>query len=209
INDLLISFISTLPPPLLQKRKQMLTQKFVNALFGDDEIEPISDDEIYVNQIVGSVKQAPSAIEEISDDEQYPRSDWIQCQGSDFANDIKLIIHNDDQVKSVDDRERQPSTPLHKYAHQHRTKEARRRRNHIRNNTFLMRRFRYCIKYNIHYQFKMKLIKAILRQNEIKHTHVKVVDGLLIIGFRHDMLKQQDQHHHHHHHRHHEHHREQ
>ncbi|CAF5124451.1 unnamed protein product, partial [Rotaria magnacalcarata] len=52
-------------------------------------------------------------------------------------------------------------------------------------------------------------IKAILRQNEIKHTHVKVVDGLLIIGFRHDMLKQQDQHHHHHHHRHHEHHREQ
>ncbi|CAF1586559.1 unnamed protein product [Rotaria magnacalcarata] len=125
------------------------------------------------------------------------------------ANDIKLIIHNDDQVKSVDDRERQPSTPLHKYAHQHRTKEARRRRNHIRNNTFLMRRFRYCIKYNIHYQFKMKLIKAILRQNEIKHTHVKVVDGLLIIGFRHDMLKQQDQHHHHHHHRHHEHHREQ
>ncbi|CAF1529890.1 unnamed protein product, partial [Rotaria magnacalcarata] len=80
INDLLISFISTLPPPLLQKRKQMLTQKFVNALFGDDEIEPISDDEIYVNQIVGSVKQAPSAIEEISDDEQYPRHDMLKQQ---------------------------------------------------------------------------------------------------------------------------------
>ncbi|CAM2716160.1 unnamed protein product [Rotaria socialis] len=95
INDLFISFKSTLPPSFLQKTKKfkkMLIQKFVNALLGDDELEPISDDEIYVNQLVGPVKQAPPAIEEISDDEQ-------QLTDQLLANDIELIIHNDGQVK--------------------------------------------------------------------------------------------------------------
>ncbi|CAF2397096.1 unnamed protein product [Rotaria sp. Silwood2] len=56
-----------------------------------------------------------------------------------------------------------------------------------------MRRYRYYIKYNIYYRFTMKLIKEILRKNEIKHIHVEVVDVLLIIGFKNEMLKQQYQ----------------
>ncbi|CAF4737578.1 unnamed protein product, partial [Rotaria sp. Silwood2] len=170
------------------------TQKFVNALFGADELEPISDDEIYLSQLVGSVTKTQPDLEEISDDEQQ-LTDTLPTNDIEFIinEDNELIINNDEQVKLAEDRDRHPSTPKRKSTHQQRTKEARRRRNRKRNNTFRMRRYRYYIKYNIYHRFTMKLIKEILRTNEIKHTHVKVVAGLLIIGFKNEMLKQQYQ----------------
>ncbi|CAF3402752.1 unnamed protein product [Rotaria socialis] len=145
INDLFISFNSTLPPSLPQKNKNKFlnvnTQKFVAVFFDEDELEDISDDGIYVSQFAGPVIQ----------------------------------------------------TLPHKSAHQRRTQEARSRRSCIRNNTLRIRRYQYYLQYNIYYRFTMKLVKEILRQNQIKHTHVKVADVLLIIVFKHDMLKQQYQ----------------
>jgi hypothetical protein len=107
-----------------------------------------------------------------------------------LVNNIQLIINEDNEfiiddnenIKPAKDVEQKPTPQKQKSAHQRRSIESRQRRNQKRNNTHRMRRYQQYITRPLYYKFKMPLVKKILKQHHIKCVHVKVVNGLLIIG---------------------------
>ncbi len=107
--------------------------------------------------------------------------------------DNEFIIDDNEEIKSVEDIEQKPAAQKQKSTHQRRSMESRRRRNRKRNNTHRTRRYQHYIIRPMYYKFNMPLVKKILKQHDIKYAHVKVVNGLLIIGVRNDKIKQKYQ----------------
>jgi hypothetical protein len=197
IDDLYVQFKSTPPPQLPQKIKKIKnninTQKFISALFEHDDLEPISDDEIYLNQLMEPVKYTTTQdVEQISEDE-LPSDEKLS------TNKIQLMINEkndlpDDNIEEkfeeIKHLEQTPPERKPKSSHKRRSRESKQKRNKKRNKVHRMRRFRYTITRPMYYKFKMPMVNQILKEHNIKYVHPKEVDKQLVIGMKHKELKQ-------------------
>jgi hypothetical protein len=144
-----------------------------------------------VSQLIGPVTNKQPDYEEISMDEQ-------ELNDKLLVNNIELIMNEDneltidenEEIKSIEDIEQKQ-----KSTHQRRSMKSRQSRNRKRNNTHRMRRYQHYITRPMYHKFKMPLVRKILDQRDIDYTHVKEVNGLLIIGVKDDKIKQQYQDH--------------
>jgi hypothetical protein len=164
-------------------------------IIDDKDLEPISeDDEIYRSQIIGPVTNKQPDYEEISMEEN-ELNDKLPINNVELiTNEVnESIIDVNEEIKLMEDVEQKPATQKRKSTHQRRSKESRRRRNKKRNNTHRMRRYQHYITRPVYHKFNMPFVRKILKQHAIKYAHVKVVNGLLIIGVRNEKSKQKYQ----------------
>jgi hypothetical protein len=150
----------------------------------DDDLELISeeeDDEVLASQCISSSNNNNIPFDIIVNNDDIIESpvkqnireiiqpDQIYEQISDDETDIQLNKDND-----VVMNDKSSSTRPRVSKHQTRSLEARRKLNHKRNETRRKRRYRYSIKRRYYYQFKMYLIRKILKQYNINCTHVRI-----------------------------------
>ncbi|CAF5035514.1 unnamed protein product, partial [Rotaria sp. Silwood1] len=189
-------------------KKNINLQKLFNL--NVDDLQPISDDEIYLNRLIEPVTNKQFEHEETSTAEQKLNDNLM-------VNNNELIINEDDQLITGDDEDNEliididdnnelildnnnedqsakekPTTSKHK-PHRLRSQASRQQRNKKRNNTHRMRRYQHRITRSIYYKFKESFVKKILKQHDFKYVHVKVVDGTLFIGVKNNMIKQKYQ----------------
>ena len=155
------------------------------------DLEPISDDELYVSQFMGPVMNKQPNYEDIINDEQPSNYKLLVDDVELISNeDNEFILHRDEQIKPIEDFKQTSTAQKQKSAHQRRSLESKQRRNRKRNITHRMRRYQHYITRPIYSKFNMPLVTKILKKHDIKYVHVKVVNELLIIGLKHDMIKQ-------------------
>jgi hypothetical protein len=221
INELFTAFKST-PPPLLpqkqkKKNKNINTQKFMNALFNDDDLEPISDDEIFFNQIIEPVSIKQPDYEEISIDEQelddkLPVNDieLVIDQDHEFIIDddvnvelqieepkIDVIMNDDgDQMNSVNNHS-VVVDGLNNPTEQHqqrpnrkgRSTQGKKKKNRKRNTKLRLLRYQYVLTRPYYYRFKSRNIRKILRHYGVQHRHMKFDHDLVVIGVKSDKAR--------------------
>ncbi|CAF4144676.1 unnamed protein product [Rotaria sordida] len=210
IVELFTSF-KALPLPKINSsnKKSKKIKKNINLqhLFNmnDDDLQPISDDEIYLNQLIAPVTNEQLEKEKISNYEQ-------KFTGQNLVSDAELISNEDDKIIIDNNQEGQPAeendndetppataieeklpTTKRNRTHHQRSMASRQQRNKKRNNTHRMRRYQHHITRSIYYKFKEPLVKKILKQHDVNYVHVKVVDGTLFIGVKTNMLKEKYQ----------------
>ncbi|CAF4994801.1 unnamed protein product, partial [Rotaria sp. Silwood1] len=158
-----------------------------------DDLQPISDDEIYLNQLIEPVSNKQPDYEEISNDEP-DANDRIQVNNMELIinEENEFIIDDNEQNKPPEDVKEKPTKSKHK-PHRLRSQASRQRRNKKRNNTHRIRRYHHHIIRSIYYKFNAPLARKILKQHDVKYVHVKVVDGTLVIGVKNNMMKQKYQ----------------
>ncbi|CAF1166667.1 unnamed protein product, partial [Rotaria sordida] len=211
VVELFISFKS-LPLPKINSsnKKTKKTKKNINLqkLFNlnDDDLQPISDDEIYLNQLIAPATNEQLEKGKISNYEQ-------KCTGQKLVNDAELISDEDDEIIIDNNQEGQPAeendndenppaaaieeklpTTKRNRTHRQRSTATRQRRNKKRNNTHRTRRYQHYITRSMYYKFKMSSIKKILKQHHINYIHIKDVDGIVVIGVKNSLIQQQYQH---------------
>ncbi|CAF2977863.1 unnamed protein product [Rotaria sp. Silwood2] len=185
-------------------KKNINLQKLFN--FNDDDLQPVSDDdEIYLNQLIEPVTNEQPGNETISNDEQ-------EFTGQNVVNDVELISDEDDEIIIDNNQEGQPAeendndeippaavveeklpTTKRNRPHRQRSMASRQRRNRKRNNTHRKRRYQHYITRSMYYKFTKSSIRKILKQHHFNYVHVKVVDGIVIIGVKNALIQQQYQ----------------
>ncbi|CAF2200514.1 unnamed protein product [Rotaria magnacalcarata] len=183
-----------------------------NALY-----KQISDDENCNSQIVGSVKNTTSIIEDISDDDNDEEKFVNRCTRT-ISNDETLLkpVSNDEQSTIIspdvytqeiniqpvtkmdvqlEEQQRRPLIVLHRPCHHRRTATARRHRNKKRNAIHRLNRYRYYVTRPIYHCCSMASIKMILKQHNIRYAHIKIRHSSLIIGLRNYNTEHQTQQH--------------
>jgi len=199
IEDLYVQFKSIPPPQLPQKtkkiKKNINTQKFISALFGDNDLEPISDDEIYCSQIIEPTINNNLLNDVEPTDDNYipinnnllndvePTDDNYIPIDNNLLNDNELIVNNHYMVDDVDDKEETTPTNKRKKNRQ-RSAQARNRKNHRRNTKLKKKRFYYSIKRNWYPRFSMFMIRKILRLYNINYKHVRDDGDGVLIGLK-------------------------
>ena len=126
---------------------KILTQKFFNALFSDNDkdLEPVSDDEIYLSQTIEPITNTQARdTEEISEDEQ-------QLEDKQLINKFEPIIIEESEfnIDDIQDNNKKIKTveqhpPERISAHRNRPIQLRKQRNK-KNNTHRMRRYQHYI----------------------------------------------------------------
>ncbi|CAF4931198.1 unnamed protein product, partial [Rotaria sp. Silwood1] len=184
-------------------KKNINLQKLFNS--NDDDLQPISDDEIYLNQLIAPATNEQLEKEKISNYEQ-------KFTGQSLVNDAELISDEDDEIIVDNNQEGQPAeendndetppaaaieeklpTTKRNRPHRQRSIASRQRRNKKRNNTHRTRRYQHYITRPMYYKFKKSSIRKILEQHHINYIHIKDVDGILVIGVKNSLIQQQYQ----------------
>jgi hypothetical protein len=170
-------------------------QKFKNIL--DDDLEFISDDdddEILLAQCINNdIKN--DAKDDVKNDPLYeiiPDEDGEPMTIPLLPNDNDLSVDNRNVVDDVINQEQHLSVKPQP-GRNRRSVEAHKKRNRRRNNTFRSRRYHYYITRRLYHRFTMKSIRQILDQHHIDYTHIKTVDGTLVIDAKSDMIKERNQ----------------
>jgi hypothetical protein len=153
------------------------TQAFKNTI--DDDIEFVSsddDDEILLAQCINNDNE-PITMPLLPND-----------------NDIELSVNNHNVVEDVNEEEQQQHVPMKsKSRRKRRSMEAQKYRNRKRNNVLRSLRYRYYTTRPMYYRFIMRSVRRILHQHDVYPTHVKEVDGILVIGAKSRAMQQQHQ----------------
>jgi hypothetical protein len=194
IDDLYVQFKSTPPPQLPQKtkkiKKNINTQKFISALFENDDLEPISDDEIYLNQLVEPVMNDCHPEVQVKNDNiiqdviQNLNDDNVELQVEVPTADVVMDVNNDDGVvNEVDNPPEQPRQRVRK----RRSIQARQKKNQRRNTQLRLNRFKYYLTRPYYHKLESRIIRKILRRRYgIQFRHIKKVQDRVIIGVKTD-----------------------
>ena len=206
LNDLFQAFESKTPPPLPQAKKKIKNidaQKFIN-IYDDDDIEPISDDEIYLNQLITPTNEQqeqniitedkqtlnvkPSLIDSQVINENELSINLPTASDNDEADALSInVLLNDTQLPVDNVREEKPERTRQRRTRQQRPEEYRRRNNQKRNSTRKKRYYRYSIKRRCYPRFPVPVIRKILQLYQINYTHIKPDDNNpeeIVIGLR-------------------------
>ena len=205
IEDFYVQFKSTPPPHVPQKikkiKKNVNNQKFINALFGNGDLEPISDDEIYLNQLVEPAMNDYHLEEPVkNDDVTHDIIQNLDAGGGELQLEIPTadVIMNDiiniDGGESVDSHivvVNEVEHPPEQQQQQQRNRKRRsiqgkQRKNKKRNTKLRLTRFKYYFTRSYYYKFKSKMIRKLLRRQGVQFRHIKKGDDQVVIGVKSD-----------------------
>ena len=217
IREMFITFNAIKLPPLptttstKKKNKNIYLQKLSKIFkFRDSDFESISsDEEIYLNQLVGPVMNDYHLEDPVQNDDV--THDFIQNLGAGgdelqleipTADVIMNDIINDDGVKSVDnhivvvnevdnppEQQQQQQQQQQQRIKKRRPIQGKQKKNRKRNNQLRSIRFRYYLTRPYYYKFKSRTLRTILRQHGIQFRHIKKRHGRVVIGAKTDQAR--------------------
>jgi hypothetical protein len=209
ISEMFITF-NAIKLPLLpattstkKKNKNINIQK-LSKIFKctDSDIESISsDEEIYLNRLVGPVMNDYHLEDPVkNDDITYDVIQNLGAGGDELQNEIPTAdvimndIINDDGVESVNNHivvVNEVDNPPEEQQQQQRIKkrrssQAKQKKNRKRNNQLRSTRYRYCLTRPFYYKFKSRTLRKLLRQHGVEFRHIKKVQDRVVIGVKTD-----------------------
>ena len=124
-------------------------------------------------QVFKRVVEADLGLTSDEDDEEV---ELIQC--------VENVAGDQQQSPQIKTEPTPPVPKKQSSAHQHRSKEARRRRNQKRNLTHRSRRYERFFVRQVYPRFTMKMIRRTLERYHVHYTHVKIAKDSLVIGVK-------------------------
>ncbi|CAF4975660.1 unnamed protein product, partial [Rotaria socialis] len=114
---------------------------------------------------------------------------------NDALNNNEFVVNNHYMVDDVNKKEEKTTTKTKTpRKHQHRSLQARHRRNHQRNTILKKYRYHYSIKRKWYPRFTMFMVRQILRLYRVNYKHVRNDGDELLIGLK-DRLSRDRAHH--------------
>jgi hypothetical protein len=218
VIELFRAFKPTTPLPLPQakkkKKKNIDAHEFMRIYNGND-LEPISDDEIYLSQLIIPTNEQSDPEEKLNEQQQlndkqddkisihapvsrceFGSAEIIRPDPEPIADAEPGIGGNlepvdADIIETTEQIQEEPVQHLQQSTHRRRSARARNGRNRKRNQQ--RRKYRYChaIRRRADYRFKSHQMRKILRLYGIHFVHVKKDNGDLLIGLKDDGSKEE------------------